>query len=199
MAAFNGPKVHYHQVTSLVTPHTTWRFGVRFFLERNGHYGLATAEVQNEDVVLEILPDEIISIGLPTIKDTVSVRNFMNTRRSYNTGRNMHGSFNMKFNVHPMFNPLYDVYSMKAFNLNEGSQLVPRVYLDSFRRFNAVEISLLSSDASNAIQKQIVLQNVHFVDINADELNYESESKLTVSIQCEYDNWYWSQIDHISH
>ena len=199
MAAFNGPKVHYQQVTSLINPHTTWRFGVRFFLERNGHYGSATTEVQQEDVSLEILPDELISIGLPSIKDTVSIRNFMNTRRSYNTGRNMHGSFNMKFNVHPLFNPIYDVYSMKAFNLNEGSQLKPRVYLDSFRRFNAVEISLLSSDASNAIQKQIVLQNVHFVDINADELNYESEGKLTVSIQCEYDNWYFSTIDHMPH
>lgn len=199
MAAFNGPKVHYHQVTSLVTPQTTWRFGVRFFKERNGHYGLATAELQEEDVSLEILPDEIISIGLPTVKDTVSVRNFMNTRRSYNTGRNMRGSFNMKFNVHPMFNPLYDIYSMKAFNLNQGSQLIPRVYLDSFRRFNAIEISLLSSDASNAIQKQIVLQNVHNVDINADELNYETDGKLTVTIQAEYDNWYWSTIDHIPH
>lgn len=197
MAAFNGPKVHYQQVTSIVTPHTTWRFGVRFFKERNGYYGQATAELQEEDISLEILPDEIISIGLPTLKDTVSVRNFMNTRRSYVTGRNMHGSFSMKFNVHPMFNPLYDIYSMKAFNLNQGSQLIPRVYLDSFRRFNAIEISLLSSDASNAIQKQIVLQNVHNVDINADELNYESDGKLTVTIQAEYDNWYWSKIDHI--
>lgn len=199
MAAFNGPKVHYQQVTSLINPHTTWRFGVRFFLERNGNFGLATAEVHQQDISLEILPDELISISLPTIKDTVSIRNFMNTRRSYNTGRNMRGSFNMKFNVHPLFNPIYDVYNMNAFNLNKGSQLKPRVYLDSFRRFNAVEISLLSSDASNAIQKQIVLQNIHFVDINADELNYESEGKLTVTIQCEYDNWYFSTIDHMQH
>lgn len=199
MAAFNGPKVHYHQHTSLINPHTTWRFGVRFFLERNGHYGSATVEEQREDVSLEILPDELISINLPTIKDTISIRNFMNTRRSYNTGRNMHGSFNMKFNVHPLFNPIYDVYSMKEFNLNSGSQLKPKVYLDSFRRFNAIEISLLSSDASNAIQKQIVLQNIHLLDINADELNYETEGKLTISIQAEYDNWYYSTIDHVPH
>ena len=98
MAAFNGPKIHYHQLTSLVTPHTTWRFGVRFFMERNGHYGLATVDTGAEDVVLEILPDELISIGMPTLRDTVSVRNFMNTRRSYNTGRNMRGTINLKFN-----------------------------------------------------------------------------------------------------
>lgn len=197
MAAFNGPKVHYTQVTSLLTPHTTWRFGVRFFNERDGHYGLARVDTQEEDVVLEILPDELISISLPTLKDTVSVRNFMNTRRSYNTGRNMRGGITMKFNTHPMFNPIHDAMNMKAFNLNQGSQLIPRVYLDSYRRFNAIEITLLGQDASNSEQKQIVLQNVHNVDLNADELNYESEGKLTVTMTAEYDNWYWSTTDHV--
>lgn len=199
MAAFNGPKMHYHQLTSLVTPHTTWRFGVRFFMERNGHYGLATVDIGAEDVVLEILPDELISISMPTLRDTVSVRNFMNTRRSYNTGRNMRGTINLKFNTHPLFNPIHDALSMNAFNLNQGSQIIPRVYLDAYRRFNAIEITLLSSDASNAAQKQIVLQNIHIVDLNADELNYESEGKLTISMSVEYDHWYWSSIDHIQH
>jgi len=196
---FNGPKVHYELATSLVAPHTTWRFGVRFYSERDSYYGTGRIETQQNDVVLQILPDELISISMPTIKDTVSVRNFMNTRRSYNTGRNFHGTITLKFNTHPLFNPLYDVYRMKEFNFNEGSQLVQRVYLDSFRRFNTIEVTLLSSDASNAIQKQIVLQNIHFVDINADELNYESEGKLTVTITATYDNWYWSTTDHVEH
>lgn len=196
MAEFNGPYLHYEQVTSMVTPHTTWRFGVRFFSEREGHYGLARVDTQQQDVVLEILPDELISISLPTFKDTVSVRNFMNTRRSYNTGRNMRGSITLKFNMHPLFNPLYDVYTMKEFNLNSGSQLIPRVYLDSFRRFNAIEISILGAASMSSVQKQIVLQNVHSVDWNFDELNYESESKLTVTLTAEYDHWYWSKIDH---
>ena len=56
---------------------------------------------------------------------------------------------------------------------------------------------MLSSDASMAIQKQLVLQNIHIKDINADELNYEAESKLTVTLTAEYDMWYWSAIDHI--
>lgn len=197
MAAFNGPKMHYHQVTSTITPHTTWRFGVRFFNERDGYYGTARIETQKEDVVLEILPDELISISLPSFKDTVSVRNFMNTRRSYNTGRNTRGQITLKFNTHPLYNPLHDVFSMGEFNVDSGSQLVKRVYLDSFRRFNAIEITLLSSEASQATQKQLVLQNIHSLDIHADDLNYESESKLTVTLTAEYDMWYWSKTDHI--
>lgn len=199
MAAFNGPKMHYHQVTSAITPHTTWRFGVRFFNERDGYYGTARVDTHENDTVLEILPDELISISMPSFKDTVSVRNFMNTRRSYNTGRNTRGQVTIKFNTHPLYNPLYDTYNMSEFNVDSGSQLFKRVYLDSFRRFNAIEITLLSSDASNATQKQIVLQNIHSIDINADELNYESESKLTVTVTAEYDMWYWSQTDHIAH
>lgn len=199
MAAFNGPKMHYQQVTSAITPHTTWRFGVRFFNERDGHYGIARVDTQDYDTVLDILPDELISISLPSFKDTVSVRNFMNTRRSYNTGRNTRGQITIKFNTHPMYNPLYDAFNMSEFNVDSGSQLFKRVYLDSFRRFNAIEITLLSSEASQATQKQLVLQNIHSIDINADELNYESETKLTVTLTAEYDMWYWSKTDHIAH
>lgn len=199
MTAFNGAYTIYHQIASTITPHTTWRYGVRFFNERDGAYGKAREAVADEDVVLDLLPDEIISISMPTFKDTVSTRNSMNTRRSYNTGRDYTGQVTIKFNMHPMYNPLYDTCRMSEFNVDSGSAFVKRVYLDSFRRFNAIEISLLSSEASMATQKQIVLQNVHSVDLNYDGLDYESDSKLTVTLNAKYDMWYWSTIDHIAH
>lgn len=199
MAAFNGAYTQYHQIASAITPHTTWRYGVRFFNERDGAYGRAREAIIDEDVVLELLPDEVISITMPTFKDTVSTRNSMNSRRSYNTGRDYTGQITIKFNMHPMYNPLYDVFRMSEFNVDAGSTFVQRVYLDSFRRFNAIEISLLSSEASMATQKQIVLQNVHSVDLNYDGLDYESDSKLTATLTAKYDMWYWSTIDHIAH
>lgn len=199
MAAFNGAYTIYHQIASTITPHTVWRYGVRFFNERDGAYGRAREAVTDEDVVLDLLPDEVISISMPTYKDTVSTRNSMNTRRSYNTGRDYTGQVTIKFNMHPMYNPLYDAFSMSEFNVDSGSTFVKRVYLDSFRRFNAIEISLLSSEASMATQKQIVLQNVHSIDLNYDTLDYEADSKLTATLTAKYDMWYWSTIDHIAH
>ncbi len=186
MAAFIGSNMHYAASTSPIVPHQTWRFGVRFYLSTDG----------SENDSLEILPEEIISITLPTFKDTVSTRNFMNTRRSYNTGRDTTGNITIRFNTHPMFNPLFDVLNMSHFDPNTGSQLVKRVYLDKYRQFDKIEITMLSSDASNSCQKQITLQSVHVMDISADELNYESNGKLTVTLQLHYDLWYWSIIDH---
>ncbi len=74
MAAFIGSNIHYMAMTSPITPHQVWRFGVRFYLSYDG----------SENDSLEILPEELISTQLPTFKDTVSTRNFMNSRRSYN-------------------------------------------------------------------------------------------------------------------
>lgn len=199
MAAFNGSYTIYHQIASAIMPHTVWRYGVRFFNERDGAYGRAREAVENQDTVLELLPDEVISISMPTYKDTVSTRNSMNTRRSYNTGRDYTGQVTIKFNMHPLYNPLYDTFRMSEFNVDSGSTFVKRVYLDSFRRFNAIEISLLSSEASMATQKQIVLQNIHSVDLNYDGLDYEADGKLTVTLTAKYDMWYWSTIDHIAH
>ena len=186
MAAFIGSNVHYMAMTSPITPHQVWRFGVRFYLSYDG----------SENDSLEILPEELISTTLPTFKDTVSTRNFMNSRRSYNTGRDTTGSITMRFNTHPMYNPLYNVLNMMYMDPNTGSQLFTRAYLDKYRQFDKVEITLLSSDASNAVQKQLTLQNVHVVDLSADELNYESNSKLTVTLQLHYDLYYWSIKDH---
>lgn len=186
MTAFVGNKMHWMNTTSRIVPHTTWRFGVRFYLSTDA----------SENTSLEILPEEIISIGLPTFKDTVSVRNFMNTRRSYNTGRDTTGQITIRFNTHSMYNPLFNVLNMTYMDPNNGSQLFTRHYLDCMRQFDKVEITLLPYDASNALQKQITLQDVHVVDMNADELNYESNSKLTVSLTLQYSLWYWSNIDH---
>lgn len=186
MAAFIGSNVHYTNITSAITPHQVWRFGVRFYLSYDG--------TANDS--LEILPEELISTTLPTFKDTVSTRNFMNSRRSYNTGRDTTGTINMQFNTHPMYNPLFNVLNMMYMDPNTGSQLFTRAYLDKYRQFDRVEITMLSSDASNAVQKQITLQNVHVVDLSATELNYEGNAKLTVTLQLHYDLYYWSIIDH---
>ena len=182
--------MHWVSVTSPLTPHQTWRFGVRFYSYYDPY--------KSQNLSVDILPEELISITLPTFKDTVSTRNFMNSRRSYNTGRDTTGTVTIRFNTHPMYNPLYDALNMSHADIFNGPTVVTRAYLDEFRQFDRVEITLISSDASMCVQKQITLHNVHTVDINADELNYESNGKLTVTLTLHYDLAFWSGIDHIT-
>jgi hypothetical protein len=186
MSLFTGNQSVYGLTTSALTPHTVWRFALRFYLSSDG--------MPNDS--LELLTDEAISITMPTIKDTVSTRNFMNTRRSYNTGRNTVGQVDLRFNTHSMYNPLFNVLNWSHLDPNTGSQLVTRAYLDEYRQFDTVEITILPNAADCAMQKQLTLQNVHHVTGTADQLNYEGNTKFTVSLSLQYDLHYWSNIDH---
>ena len=187
MTVWNGNRTLWQNRASAVVPHLSWRFGVKF-------RELRDAEM---DYVFELLSEEIISITMPTFKDTVSTRNFMNSRKSFITGRDITGSIAIKFNIRPMGNPLYDILSQSELKWdNGGNGLNVKTYLYPFRTFGAVEITMLGSGADAATQKQLTLQNVLITDASISDLNYESNDKVTGSMTLHYDNWYWSEIDH---
>lgn len=187
MSVWNGNRSLWINRASAVTPQASWRFAVTFVPEGG------------ENDALEFLSEEIISITLPTFKDTVVTRNFMNTRYSYITGRDITGTVTIRFNVRPLANPIYDILNMAHFNWDTGTAgLNEKVYLDfnGHRQFKSVEITMLPTAGDFAMQKQITLQNVLVVDYKMDDLNYENNTKVTGSVTLHYDNWFWSNTDH---
>jgi len=187
MTVWNGNRTLWQNRASAMVPHQSWRFGVKFRELRD----------QEIDFVFELLSEEIISITLPTFKDTVTTRNFINTRRSYITGRDTTGSISIKFNIRPLGNPMYNILNMAYMNWdNGGNGMNAKTYLEPWRTFGSVEITMFGTGADAATQKQITLQNVLITDVNISDLNYESNDKVTCSMNMHYDNWYWSGIDH---